>query len=159
MSSTSVNIVFKTRARWITDLHNGHGSGQAIWDYINTKINGEPLPMLGNVENFWPLWKSDCLSREEKAVLLSSYDWAVVEKDHLLEFSEACKKVHPMIIDTTNWTWSHWGSIGIVAKAKSEKIDHRAIGLGVGCTSVCDEWEQFEQGNSWGVYAEIDSLT
>jgi hypothetical protein len=159
MSYTSVYAVYKTKASCLCELRNGHGSGPAIWDYIALKLTGKRLP-IGNVDWFWKLWKDERLSENEKAVLISTYDWAVVEIEHLERFSIACEEIHNKIIDETDWTWNHFKDIGEQAKALNKKHDYRCIGLGIGCTSVCDPWEghNFKKDESWGIYSYIDGL-
>lgn len=141
MSYTSVYAIYKTKAVCLTELKNGHGSGPAMWDYIAMKCTGKNLPMFGDVDWFWKLWKDERLSKNEKAVLLSTYDWSVVEIDKLEDFAKACEEIHSQIIDNTRWTWNHFSDIGKQALILSKKHDHRCLGLGIGCTSVSDLWE------------------
>ena len=159
MSYTSVYSVYKTKATCLAELRNSHGSAPAIWDYISIKCTGEKFPMF-NPDGFWKLWKDPCLSENERAVLLSTYDMAFVEVEHLERFAVACKEMHEKIISDTKWTWNHFADIGKQAKDLAKKHDYRSLGLGVGCTSVCDPWEQwnFEADKAWGVYSEIAEL-
>jgi len=159
MSYTSVYEVFKTKANCLTELHNGHGSGPAIWDYVSLKCNGVKLPMFGKLDAFWRLWKDQRLDKDEKACLLSTYDYAVVEKKYLFEFAKACHRIHDKIISETEWTWNHFSNIGDTATKLYDKHDHRSFGLGIGCTSVSDPWEfKFNYKECWGVYELIKTL-
>lgn len=157
MSYTSVYAVYKTKATSLSEFGNGHGSGPAIWDYISIKLFKRKFSCFGDNDEFWKSYKDNRLSRNEKAVLLSTYDMAIVEVDHLEEFAAACKEIHDLIINETHWTWNHFKDIGEQAEALNKKHDYRCLGLGIGCTSVCDPWEpyNFEKNKSWGVYTEI----
>ena len=159
MSTTAVYALFKTKVICIGEFHNGHGSGPAIWNYISEKLYGEKFNMFDD-NKFWPSYKSAKLSRDEKAVLLSTYDNAFIEVEHLSEFANACRKVHVLIISATDWEWSHFDAIGNAAEELHKKHEYRCKGLAIGCTSVCDIWEQEnpEDINSWGVYREIKSM-
>lgn len=159
MSYTSVYELYKTKVNCITELKNGHGSGPAIWDYVSQKLHGERFNMFDN-KKFWSSYKDSRLSEDEKAVLLSTYDNAFVEVERLDKFAEACKQVHALIIQSTEWEWSHFEAIGLAAQALYEKHDHRCLGVAIGCTSVCDIWEQKspESIDYWGVYQQIDEM-
>jgi len=161
MSSTSVYAIYKTKASHIDEYHNGHGSGPAIWDYISMKLTGQEFQMFGDdLDSFWKSWKDKRLSRNEKAVLLSTYDNAVIEIKYMEEFSKACIEVHNLINNGSKWTWNHFSDIGKTANKLAFKHDHRCIGFGIGCTSICDPWEFWDpkQGKPWGVYETIESI-
>jgi hypothetical protein len=158
MSCTSVYAVYKTKATCIKELKNGWGSGPAVWDYISLKCTGERMPSFGDNKEFWKLWKSDKLTTNEKAVLLSTYDMAFVEVDRLKEFSEACHCLHEKIISDTHWKWNHFDSIGDSALELSKNHDRRCLGLGIGCTSVCDPWEGNSDREQWPIYESIEDL-
>lgn len=68
--------------------------------------------------------------------------------------------VHKLIIDTTNWDWSHFEAIGQAAEKLYKNHDHRCKGMAIGCTSVCDIWLQEDVKNmdAWGVYAHVKSI-
>jgi hypothetical protein len=159
MSYTSVYELYKTKVNCITELRNGHGSGPAIWDYISLKLYGEKFNMFDD-KKFWPSYKDTRLDEDERAVLLSTYDSAFVEVEHLEKFASACKRVHTLITETTRWEWSHFEAIGLTAKSLYEKHDHRCLGLAIGCTSVCDIWEQEspEDIDYWGVYHQMEEM-
>ena len=158
MSYTSTYALFKTKVKLISEHRNGHGSGPAIWDYVSMILTGKSHRSHG--KDFWPLWKDGRLSKAERAVLLSTYDNAFVEAPHLNEFADACEEVSPLIIEKTDWTWSHFKEIGDDARILSFNHDYRCKGLAIGCTSVCDEWEFENPANidSWGVYSMIEEL-
>lgn len=159
MSYTSVYELYKTKVNCISELRNGHGSGPAIWDYISQKLYGEKFNMFDD-EKFWSSYKDLRLSRDEKAVLLATYDKAFIEVGHLKEFASACKKLHALIIYKTQWEWGHFEAIGDIAEKLHEKHDSRCLGLAIGCTSVCDIWEQESPKNieSWGVYTQLEAM-
>ena len=157
MSHTSVYALYKTKVTCLEQLKNSHGSGPAIWDYISVKLRGRNFDMF-NDDGFWPLWKDMRLSDNERAVLLSTYDCSYVEIDHLQQFSEACSELHNLIVETTRWTWNHFGDIARIASELADHHDYRCKGLAIGCTSVCDIWEARDISgiDAWGIYANID---
>jgi len=158
MSYTSVYKLYKTKVSCIEELRNGHGSGPAIWDYISLKLYGKKMSIFEQDKNFWSSYKDQRLSEDEKAVLLSTYDYAYVGVDDLERFSAACKTVHKLILDKTDWDWSHFEKIGEISKCLSKKHDHRCRGLCIGCTSVSDPWEFEDVKNlkSWNIYRELN---
>lgn len=161
MSHTSLYEVYKTKMVKFKELNNGHGSGPPIWDYISLKYANRKFSLAYEDHGwFWPLWKDPRLDRNEKAVLLSTYDQAVIGIDYLFEFSKACKEVHQKIIDGTKWTWNHFSDIGKGSLDLSIKHDFRCRGMAIGCTSVWDEWESWKPRDKepWCVYSSIESL-
>lgn len=157
MSYTSVYALYETKVNCVAELHNGHGSGPAVWDYVSNKLYNKNFNSCDD-KNFWPSWKDSRLDDGEKAALLSTYDRAFVEIDHLMVFAEACRAVHALIINTSDW--SHFEQIGNAAETLHNDHDHRCRGLAIGCTSVCDEWEggNIADIDTWGVYKEIADL-
>lgn len=159
MSCTSLYELFNTKVNCIAELRNGHGSGPAIWDYISLKVLGKRFDPFDD-EEFWPSYKSDKLDDDEKVVLLSTYDNAFVEIANMIEFSKSCRKLHRAIIETTGWDWSHFEAIAEAAEKLAKKHDPRCKGMAIGCTSVCDVWEQEDVKNidSWGVYGQLEAM-
>lgn len=157
MSCTTVYAIFKTKVNVVSELKNSHGSGPAIWNYISIKLTGEKFNFF-NSSNFWPLWKHKHLSKNERAVLLSTYDRSFISIDNLMIFSNACKQVSELIINNTDWDWNHFQSIGDIAEELSNNHDYRCKGICIGCTSVSDLWECEDIKNieTWEVYEEID---
>jgi len=160
MSSTSLYEVYRTTVTCLEELRNSWGSAPPVWDYISLKCRGKNFMMYPEDKEFWPLWKSDKLTKNERAVLLSTYDNNFVETGRLMEFSVACKEVHDLILKNTDMEWSHWEAIGMEAEKLSKKHDKRCLGLGIGCTSVCDLWEQwdYKKDNIDGVYSYVKYL-
>lgn len=161
MSYTTLYAVFKTKASEIVDLRNSWGSGPAIWDYVALKCTGKKLSLIStDLKWFWKLWESEKIDDDVRACLLSTYDYAVVEVDRLLDFEKSCQLVYQKIIAETAWTWNHFWSIGIAAGKLAKKHDHRCIGMGIGCTSVSDPWKSFdpEKNKIWGIYKSIDKI-
>ena len=159
MSCTSLYELYKTKVNLISQLRNGHGSGPAIWSYISIKVFGKEFYGL-DADNFWPAYKSDKLDDDEKIVLLSTYDRAFIEVDKLPEFALSCRKLHEVIIEDTEWTWNHFDDIADTAEEIAEYHDHRCKGMAIGCTSVCDIWEQKRARSiaSWGVYEKLEDM-
>ncbi len=158
MSSTSVYAIYKTKATMICSLRNSYGSGPAMWDYISMKCLGEKFNMFDE-KDFWSLWQDERLTENEVAVLLSTYDKGFIEVGRLEDFAKACEELHDKIIATTTWEWSHFADIGKAAKSLATNHDYRCIGLGIGCTSVSDPWEEFDYGRDpWSIYSEILEL-
>ena len=159
MSSTSLYELFSTKVNCVATLRNGHGSGPAIWNYISLKVRGIEFSCF-NDKGFWPCYKSDKLDDDEKVVLLATYDNSFVEIANMIEFSESCRKLHRAIIKTTTWEWSHFDAIADSAEKLATKHDPRCRGMAIGCTSVCDVWEQESVKNidAWGVYGELEAM-
>ena len=76
MSYTSVYAIYKTKVTPIAELKNGTLTGLAIWDYISQRCWGRDFNLFADGldgSDFWALWKSSLLSRNEQAVILSTY--------------------------------------------------------------------------------------
>lgn len=139
MSYTSIYELFSAKVNCISELQNSYGSAYAMWNYISSKYMSESFTDVQK-QKFWPIYKDKRLSHYDKAVLLSTYDDAFVEIDNLMYFSDACRSVHKEI--AKNSGWSHFEAIGEIAENLYLKHDHRCKVIAIGCTSVCDIWEQ-----------------
>jgi len=153
MSTTSIYSVFKTKANCIGELRNGHGSAIALWEYISQKYRGKRFDLFDHDDNFFDIWKTEGFSDKDKIVLFSTYDDAYVEIERLEEYAEACREIHDSIIRDTEWTWNHFRDIADIAEKLFISHDYRSLGLGIGCTSVCDPWMDFDEKKIWGVYS------
>lgn len=158
MSYTSTYELFKTKVNRIRKHQIGNGSGVAMWDYVSQKVSGKRFNFL---DMDWECWKSEKLSKEERVVLLSTYDRSYIEVERLPEFAVACHNVHELIISNTNWDWSHFFEIGNDAKSLSESSDYRCLGFAIGVTSCEDLWwssSNIKTLEPVGVYGLIEGL-
>ena len=160
MSHSTVYALYKTKAVALKELRNGHGSGPAVWWYVAKKLHGKDFNTM-NPEDFWGGYKSSELDEAEKSVLLFTYDRMFVEVGELKRFSEACEAVHGRILEETDWTWSHFETIGREAKKLHKEHDYRCFGMTLDCTSVADYWKwagKDDIAEACGVYEVINSL-
>lgn len=149
MSYTSVYAVYKTKAITLKELGNSHLSAALLWEYLSQKYRGKEFCMWSesDAKDFWPIWKKPEVSYFERIVLASTYDMAIVDIELLEAYARACEKIYSII-----GKGNHFQAIAAEARNLLKKHDYRCLGLGIGCTSVCDPWERDNSnGEQWSI--------
>jgi hypothetical protein len=157
MSYTTLYSVYKTKVKVIEEYRNSHGSAPPVWEYVTQKYCGKPpdayiffAPWMEKVYRPETLSK---LPEHWRRVLLFLADGALIKDANLQQFSANCKSVFDELQAWPEWGGrifvNHWAAIGIdFAKLRPNK---RRIGVGIGCTSVSDPWEEYSSahGELW----------
>lgn len=146
MSTSDLYKVYKTRAVHVTEYGNGWGTGPVLWGYLCVKhlgvqeIDWMLRHSLSSTERhpIWALRYDKNISRNIRLVHAMCCDHVVISKDLIPVMANACDEVykttHEFFPDKVN----HWADI---AKDLREiKIEKRCQGVGLSCTSVCDNW-------------------
>lgn len=143
MSTTSINLIYKTKAVLHSELSNGNGSAPPLWAMVCQEHLNEKFTMFNNDQfkrlDKTPLNKDIPLHRRLAYAMTCDYSGMPVDK--LPEFAKAFRQVHDDILTLTDWEWSHWKAIANELDAIHRKHDKRLDYVGIGCTSVCDLWE------------------
>jgi len=146
MSYSTLYLVFKTRTKIINEYRNGHGTAPPLWDLLCEKhLHKEPHYWLVNEDpkELWALYENSSVPLYRRFTLFMTFDRAVVDRPDFQRAVECCQKLYQEIKNTKPNMVNHWQSIADDIK-NIGKIDHRALGIGLGCTSVCDPWEEWE---------------
>lgn len=77
-----------------TDIDNAWRGSMFIWRSLGDKYISDSLNLsrLEDMKEIWRLYKDSRLSRSEKIVLLSTFDYAFVKREELPEVIEAFKE-------------------------------------------------------------------
>lgn len=160
MSTTTLNLIYKTKAVQYAEYPNGHGSAPPIWEYMCTQHLKEEYsffddPQMGRI---CKLALNNTVPLNRRLTCVATFDYAVMPVGKLIEFATAFEETHRAILCASEWTWSHWAAIAKDVAAIAAKHDHRLVGVGIGCTSVSDPWEWWEptEGTKgWDAYEYV----
>jgi hypothetical protein len=138
MSESTLYEVFLTKVNYIEEFKNGHGTGPVIWDYLaKTYLNlPDGLGFGGDDKPLWALARDPRVPLEQRIVHTMTFDHAIITPGTIREAALACIAVASLLPeDRVN----HWGEIGTVLGDYVVR-DNRLQGIGLNCTSVCDQW-------------------
>jgi len=147
MSYSTLWLVYKTRTRSIKEYRNGHGTAPPLWDMLCEQyLHKEPHYWLlnKNPKDLWALYKDKTIPLYKRFTFFMTFDRAVVDPSDFQRAIECCQKLYLEIeAEKPNYV-NHWQSIADDIK-NIGKIDYRAQGIALGCTSVSDPWEFWEE--------------
>ncbi len=162
MSRTTLYRVYKTTATPIAEYGNSWGSAPALWNLIWSQHveRGEPFPMwkilVGEGTRLWRCAERADVPFHRRLALAFTFDNAIVRPSNTALVADALDKTHLEILSLTQASWSHFAAIADGMRAA--KIDKRCLGLGLGCTSVCDPWENGNRAREpWDSVAYVRS--
>jgi len=165
MSYSTLWEVYKTKVISVKEFHNGHGTGPAIWDCICQNFLGfEEYSWLteDHMNTLWPSWENPEIPDFLRFTLMVTYDRSYIEPNRLIEAADYLDKGHEYILAHTSWVWSHFEAIALTLRQLTDrKLDHRLLGIGLGCTSVSDPWEDGypKYGQTpWGIFEKFDTV-
>jgi hypothetical protein len=162
MSTTTVKAVWPgEKAEDLEELRNSHGSAPIVWNEIAKRYLG-----LGNYEysfksdEIWPLYKRDDMPAHHRAVLMMTYDNALVMKAN---YKQAAADIRAFLADFPGRPGgaNHWSRI---AEIFDNEPPCEAIGFHM--TSVSEDpfqgaWNEErechdapEWSEYWDVYVE-----
>lgn len=148
MSYTRVYAIYKTKVSEISCLKNSWGSAPMLWEYISQKYLGKAFNMADHNDGFWAVRKDPRMCRHDRMVFLSTFDCGLVDFELLGEYEQACREMSGKIAQGTKSEWNHFVAIAEAAKDMRKKHDSRCLGLGLGCTSICDPWLGYPKGHT-----------
>lgn len=92
MSRTTMMLIDENgNTRDVAEFSNSWGSAAFVWDALRKAfLSGDEYLFNDEViKKVWALWKDPRLLRFEKAVLLSTFDHAIIERDKFTDAAEA----------------------------------------------------------------------
>ena len=164
MSYTSLyKITPKGYIREVAEFHNSHRSAALVWsnlwkryceDEINKyeQVNGWSPHNPANEEHWklvWNLWRRDDVPLPVSAVLLSTFDYVYLERDHFQRFYDDVLKYAG---------WFAAGTLIEQAQAILALSKQKIIGVCWNQTSVVSMWEKrkISEYEAWSLYRELD---
>jgi len=147
MSCSTLYKVYRTTARGLIQFRNGYGSGPPVWEMVAAKLgleNPSTVAMFGSHEarKVWNAVRGTEIPLSWKWALAFTFDKTILNPEDTEIAANAFRETHQDILRWTRYTWSHWESIADAIEG-SPKLDYRALGFALGCTSVSDPWEDF----------------
>lgn len=148
MSSSTLYEVFKTTARPINKYRNGHGSAPPVWGYLGGEYLGWDGYMFSR--DMGPLWKlfyDQSVPSYLQFALGFTFDGALLDPSKLKQCADWSEMTYEALLHSKHWgpdKVNHWHAIA--EDLRNYKCDKRALGVGIGCTSVCDPWESWPNG-------------
>ena len=147
MSTSDLYKVYKTKAKHMAEYRNGWGTGPALWGYMCQKYLGlDNNDWLIHSQNdpMWALRLDKGVPRNIRLVHAMCYDHVVIPKTMLSEMADACSEVYSLTQAIHPEQANHWADIA--ADLRKAKVEKRCLGVGLSCTSVCDNWCSWKGG-------------
>lgn len=170
MSHMEIKFIFEDKTIESKELSNAHGGAPFVWNIVAKKYLGlAPGAYLFESEKIWPLYKKNEMPLHHKAVLLMTYDGAVITKPY---FKKAAQDIRAFLADFKQESQSesrinHWNEI-----AQELEKDPGCAAVGFYWTSVGEdpfqgsydeESEDYLPFSNWGalwsVYATVEKYT
>lgn len=134
MSRTTVMAVWPgDRAERLLELRNSHGTAPVVWNAVAMQYLGfADYAYSRRAEEVWPLYKRADMPRHQRAVLLMTYDDAIVMR---ADYKQAAADIRAFLDDfpPRDGYANHWPRI---AELFDSNPDCPAIGFWM--TSVCE---------------------
>ncbi len=164
MSYTSIYRLWpdENRVEEAVELRNSHGSAPIVWGSIMEKYLGVDRFSMGNYDRLWPLWKDERLTPEQRAILLLTYDNAMLAKAHYRKCADDIDAFMRQLPTPSEYA-NHWPAI-----AEFLRGDPDCPFVGFRWTSVCcnpfqgafndekDDYDAPDWSKYWSVYDEFN---
>jgi len=146
MSTSDLYLIFRKSVRHLKEYRNGWGSGARIWTFMqNRYLPGSRNWIHGNNQALWDLAKDQSVPLHQRLCLAFTFDQSACPIERMAELGEAMKTMGRECDDDEPNSVNHMPKIGAdLCELAKEKLDHRAIGIGLECTSVNDLWLQWK---------------
>lgn len=135
MSTTTVKAVWPgEKVEDFEELHNSHGSAPVIWNEIAKRyLSLKDYEYLRSIDEIWPLYKRADMAAHHRAVLLMTYDDALVMKSN---YKQAASDIRAFLADFASNAGhvNHWTRIADIFDSEP---DCPAIGFHM--TSVSED--------------------
>lgn len=153
MSSSSLYRVYRTKARYLAEYRNSHGTAPVIWGHLTERFLNKPFSMFDDLTSLWGLARDTRVPRTLRIVHAFCCDDAFCPVDRISELADACEVTYVATLKAGYV--NHWQSIA--DDLRTHKAKSRQIGISLGCTSVCDEWEYYKGSSGFDMMSYIDS--
>ena len=164
MSYTTIKAVWPgEKAEDLRELRNSHGSAPVVWNEIAKRYLGlRDYEYSFRSDEVWPLYKRPDMPPHQRAVLMMTYDNALVMKAN---YKQAAADIRAFLADFPQREGyaNHWPEIADLFDS-----DPECPAIGFHMTSVCedpfhgswnDEAEDYDQPDwsvYWDAYAEAE---
>ncbi len=95
MSYVTLKVVKDNKVEDFKEYKNSHGGAAFIWTCVYDRYAKDPAikydSWMMNSDKLWPLWKDERLPEYMRLVLVSTFDNAIVEFEHLEKLAEYFK--------------------------------------------------------------------
>lgn len=140
MSTSALCAVFKTKAVELAEYRNGWGTGPLIWDYLSKcYLDSKGWHTAG--DELWRLSKDESVPFSLRAAHVMTFDQALVRPGDLQSFGCLIEEAATVLSDWNPDYVNHFAAIA--SDLKSARLDRRALGVGLCCTSVSDAWRSW----------------
>lgn len=153
MSTTTVYLITKGgKLKEAGEFQNSHGWGPYVWSAVSEKYLGDAAFWLINGgreegKKFWALWKDARLPAHWKAMMLMTFDWAVVERTRFKEMAEHIRKF--VADQKPSGFVNHWPAFAEIMEQHAN--DKTVMGLCFWGTTLSE--------NKWRTYDEETEKT
>jgi hypothetical protein len=147
MSTSDLYKVYKTKAKHVAEYRNGWGTGPVLWDYLCVNHLGLPdMDWLINSSHhpMWALKVDKGIHRNMRLVHAMCHDHVIISKELMPAVADACDYVYKYTHELFPNKANHWAEIA--EDLRKIKVDKRCLGVGLSCTSVCDNWISWKGG-------------
>jgi hypothetical protein len=164
MSHTTILAVYPgERVEPLRELRNSWGTAEPVWQYLYKRFLHSRLQPW-NHDRLWTLWNNHKVPEHYRAILLVTFDRALVRKEHFARAAADIRKADSM--DEGQGNAYHWP---LISDIFASNPDVPAIGLW--CTSVSvnpflgkynadkRDHDPFDWSTAVDVYGEIDKPT
>jgi hypothetical protein len=151
MSSSTLYAVFRTTATRIAEYRNSYGTAPAIWGHMCEEyLHEDRSSWLFGVRDkgLWDLAKNPAVPEHLRLCHVFTFDHALVPRDCLGRMADALNLAYSDLIRRHPNHVNHWQAIA--ADLRKAKVDRRALGIGLGCTSVADPWASYRHTKGEG---------
>lgn len=157
MSTSSLHAIFKTVATELREYRNGHGTGPAIWGHLEQHyLGGDRFRWFSSDDKLWKLARDERVPLCLRACHVFTFDGAVIPPDKLAPMAELLAEGGRIIGESAPEYVNHFPTIA--SDLASLRLHHRAVGVGLSCTSVSDMWPRHARQwprKPWNCYAYL----
>lgn len=160
MSSSSLYKVYRTKVECVETLKNSWGTAPPLWGWLGMNYLDwdNPHVIFRNMDALWKLATDPRVPVDVRLCHVFTFDYAVVGKKDTERMAVACKAVHTLLNEwppASGWV-NHWESLWRFFG--NVKLDSRCLGIGIGCTSVCDPWFETAKFRKGKMFEFVDDI-
>jgi hypothetical protein len=156
MSCSTLYKVYKTKVVSVERFKNGHGTAAVLWGHLCEKyLNMERHSwLMGDCKNLWALYNNPNIPEHLRFALMATFDDGVVELCDMQRAADYALATYETIHEKD--MVNHWLHLSAAYSRHVGAKDRRCVGLGLGCTSVSDPWEDFESRKPFSIMRELE---
>jgi hypothetical protein len=149
MSYSTLWAVYRTTATEIAEYGNSWLSAPPLWnflwrEYVNRNDTGYPVSE-ARMKPLWDLAADSRVPLDLRIAHAMTFDHAIVKARDFRKVEEALRAVYGILQRGGACPNSHWWAVGTAIGDLKGKLPKKAIGVGLGCTSVSDDWNHYRE--------------